>query len=294
VFCRKILAAYYRNAGRYREADRELIRALAIANERDFKDEIASLTIDRGRLFLDTSEYSEALKLLLEALGDGSGPDSTETRIQLGRLYVRLGDPTSAQKLLSKVLADLEGRSDSELLPALHLVMGELAYEMGQQGEARMHFEQGSAGWVDTLVDASSVEARASIGILDARLGRREQGRMAIQSSLEQARKMGQFALEIKCRLYLVRILLSEKKFGEALRHLDEIPAVGSNQTIGLELQAQISYLRGQALAGLGNRASAESEAAIANKSIRKLQNSLPEQYRERFLSRVEIRSLVQ
>ena len=51
--------------------------------------------------------------------------------------------------------------------------------------------------------DPASVEARAYLGLLDALEGRPAPARKAVETSLEQAGRMGLFSLESRCRMYL-------------------------------------------------------------------------------------------
>ncbi|MBI4486289.1 MAG: protein kinase, partial [Acidobacteria bacterium] len=289
VFALRAIAAYYSQAGRQVEAERELSRALAIARERNLTDGIIASTLDHAQSRFDRSDYAEAAKLLAQVLGDGAGPASTEARIRLGRTYARLGDFEAARAALDQAGADLRTTRETGLIPLFGLVMGELAYESGRLSDARTHFAAASALWTDTLPDAASVEARLYLGLVDALDGRRAQAVAAIRACLAQARTMGRVSLEQRSRVYLARIAVTERNFDEAVRILNEIPPDDASRTIGRELRAQVHYWRSRALAGRGDREGAANDAGAARGLIEQFRASLPERYRDLVVARPDI-----
>jgi tetratricopeptide (TPR) repeat protein len=293
MFAAQVTAAYYHYAGKQADAERELNRALAIARERDLNDHIASLTLDLGRSRFEVGDYAAARELLVRALGDGSGPESPEARIRLALVHVRLGDFATADAELKTAATVLQQGRDRWLFPLLHTVLGALEYEMGDSSNARRHFRDAAALDQGDLPDpdGASVEARASLGLLDALEGRPRVGRAAVSASLAQARKMGRYSLEARLRIYLARIDVGLRRFDDAMEALRDIPADG-NQAIGPELQAQVHYWRGRALLGRGDRAGAQAEAAATRQLIEALRAALPTSDRDRFASRRDIRSL--
>ncbi len=289
AFCRQVIAAYYRHTGHYREAERELGRAMAILRERNLEDDIASLTLDRARLAIETANYAAAIRLLEETVRE-DGPYSTPARIHLARARSRAGDGAGARAALSAVSADVgEG---SELLALLLLVSAEVAAEAGRLDEARALFGRSATLWTAQMPDVASVEARAEAGFLDAQRGH-PGGRAAIQSSLEQARNMERPALEARCRLLLARLDLAGRRFAEAMRALDGIPPDEGGRLLGPELRAQVQFWRAAALAGLGRDADAQRERAAAREVIDGLRASLPEPDRARFAARPDIRRIL-
>ena len=100
---------------------------------------------------------------------------------------------------------------------------------------------------------------------------------------------MGLFSLESRCRMYLARIELGYGRAEEAWKALTAITWDGE-RTLSSELQAQVHYWRGRAMAARGDRSGAQSEEDEARKLIRTLQASLPEQYRDGFAARPDIR----
>jgi len=290
VFCLKMIAAYYQQVGRHPEAVLALNQAIAIARERNLEDEIASLTIDLARSRIEEGDYPTAIARLLEALGDGSGPNASAARIHLGRVRTRLGEVAAADAELGQASRIARG---SDLLPLLDLVRGELAYETGRLSDARLYVGRAAARITEDLPDAASIEARAYLGLLDALAGRPAEGRTGVQLSLEQARRMARFALEARCRLFLAQIDLAQRRFDQALGALDGIPPDSAAQTIGPELRAQVHYWRSQALAGRGDRAGAQTELGMARQIVEKLRASLSEEERAGFSARPDIRRII-
>ena len=105
---------------------------------------------------------------------------------------------------------------------------------------------------------------------------------------------MGRLALEVRCRVHLARVYVGQRRFDDAISILGEIPQDDDKRTLGPELRAQVHYWRSRALIGRGDRAGGQSEANIARKLIENLRSSLPEQYRNAFASRSDVRLLIE
>jgi hypothetical protein len=169
--------------------------------------------------------------------------------------------------------------------------MAELAIQAGHPREARTHLSRAVALWTDHLPEPPSVEARAHLGLLDALEGRPASGRRAVQSSLAHATQTGPVSLEARCRIYLARIDVGERRFDDALETLKTL--VTGGKTPGPELQAEVHYWRSRALEGRGDRADAKAEQDIARKLIENIGASLPIQYKGSFRSRPDIQLLI-
>ncbi len=294
AFCLQVIAAHYRYSGRHAEAEAELNRALAILKERNLEDDIAYVTMDLARSRFDLSDYAGARDLLVDALGDASGPRSPETRLRLGRTHVYLGDLKAAAVELSTAAREIQQRGESGLVSLLHTAQGELAYQSGDLREARAQFEQASVLWKDDLPDAASVEARAYLGLLDGLAApAAARGRAMLLACLKQANTMGRVPLEARIRLFLAQANVTARRFDEALQFLKEIPPDEGSRTLGHELQAQAHYWPGQALAGRGDSRGAAAEFAEARKRLDALRSSLPEPDRARFTARPDIRTMI-
>jgi tetratricopeptide (TPR) repeat protein len=290
VFAAQNTALYHRNRGQYADAERDLNRALSLARERDLDDEILSSTLGLALSRFDRNEYTAARGLIQSAVGERTDRDSVEARIYLGRIDTRLGNFDAAQATLVWAESQVNQRGDTGLLPLLHLATGELAYQTGRSADARQHFSQASSLWSDDLPDASSVEARSYLGLLDALQGQATQGREALRASLAQAQRMGRVALEARCRLHLAQIDVLTKQLDEAGSLLDQIPPDSPMRAIGPELQAQTHFWRSRVLAGRGDSQAAQREASMARSVIESLRASLAEPDRRGFASRVDIR----
>ena len=294
VFCLQVIAAYYRQTGRHTDAERELNRAMAVARERDLQDDAVFLTIDLARSQIEAGAYGPARARLIEVLGDGRGPYSTAARIHLGRARAAAGDAGTAEADFTTARTEIENGADSELIPLLYVASGQVAHEYGRTGEARAYFARAASGGGDELPDASSIEARAYLGLLDALDGRTAAGRTAINTSLAQARARGRVALEAKCGAMLAEIELRARRWTDALRSLDNIPADDAGRTIGPELRARVHGLRARAMTGLRDDAGTLAETANARRIIERLRAALPEGERDRFSARPAVRQLPQ
>ncbi|HET9385135.1 MAG TPA: protein kinase family protein, partial [Gemmatimonadales bacterium] len=290
AFGHQTLGAYYRNLAQYETAEKELNRALAIARVGDLPEDVATLSIDLARLHFDRNDYAEALRLL-GLVGDNFGPDSLHAWIRRARTHLRLGNFEAARELLVKGEADAAKRKATEYLPLLHATWGELEYESGRPNDARIHFERAAEKWVDDLPDPASVEAKAYVGLIDALRKRPAQGRAAIESSLTQAGKMRQVAIEVRCRIFLARAWLMEHKPKAALDALTGITWDGEG-AVGPELLAQARYWRSQALRADGRSAEAKDEAGRGRKLLDDLIPTWPERDRQAFAGRPDIRPI--
>jgi tetratricopeptide (TPR) repeat protein len=291
AFCLQVIAAYYRQTGRHDDAERELNRALAILRERNLDDDIASVTIDRARSQIDTGNYPAAVMLLDEVLTNRRSPLATAALLHQARVRVRLGDIAGAETALGQIAQP--GSTDNELLPLFYLTRGELLYERDRLGDARQAFDRAASLSTATLPDAASIEGRAWSGLIDALGARPAEGRAAVRASLEQATRMERTALAARCRIFLAQIDLHQRRGADAIRTLDGVPPDDDMRTIGPELRAQVHYWRSVAVAMLGDRAAADTEAAAARKALDRLQAALSEPARARLASRRDLRRII-
>jgi hypothetical protein len=292
VFAAQVTAARRRDAGRHADAERELNRALAIARERNIDEDISLLTNDLARSRYDLADYAKARELLTSALGDGTGPHSTEIRIRLGMVATRLADSANADAYLGSAAAALEAGGDRDLLPLLYTALGERAYEAGNTAEARMQFQRSAALWTDQTPDAASVEAGAYLGLLDGLGGKRREGEMALNRTIEYAQGMNRVGLEARGRIFLARLYIDGRRHDDAVQALSSIPA-DAEQIIGRELQAQARYWRSVAFSGQGKVDAAQAEAGHARQLLTDIQASLPELDRARYAARADIRRII-
>ena len=281
ITCRRAIAEHFRITGRFAEAQAQLNQALAIAKERDLTRLVPTLMVDQAISRIDVADYATATSLLDSATGE-----AVRTLIVRGVARVRTGDFDTAFSELSKAEAQLKQQADLRTTRRLFSqARGEAAYESGRLDEARRYFETASTQWVDETPDEASVIARAYLGLIDALEGRLDRSRSAIRAALDHAQKMGRYTVEARSRVFLARIDVAQRRFNEALALLKDIPPDG-DRALGPELQAQVHYWRGQALAGRGDRAAADAQNASARQLLEQLRTSLPEAARAAFTAR--------
>jgi tetratricopeptide (TPR) repeat protein len=290
VVAMAVKASAYRSAGRHEEARKLLAEALTKAKERQLGDRVSSITVDLAQSHLQLSEY-EAARAQLEPLTSGGGRSDPAVHLRLGQAYLRLGVFDIAYGHLDNALGDIKNREILEYVPLAHTALGELAYESGKVEEARQQFETASALWTDELPDPASVEARCNLGSLTPKSGRFDSVRVLVETSVGQALRMGRVDLETRCRLQLARLYLGAGRAADATAALSK--ALDDAGKVGSELRAQVHYWRSRAMDATGDREGAQTEAAIARQLIKQLQESVPPQFRHRFVSRVGILPLV-
>jgi serine/threonine protein kinase/tetratricopeptide (TPR) repeat protein len=290
AFSRQALGSYYRYVAQYDKAEEELRKALAIAQERDLKEDIAALNIDLARVRFDQNDYAGALKLL-DNVGEAFDQQSLHAWIRLARTLLRLGDFPAARDLLRRAEDDV-ARRDTEYVPLLYTTLGELEYESDRPMQARNFFNRSAMMWTEDLPDPASVEANAYAGLLDIRQGQAARGQSAIEFSLAQAVKMRQAAIEVRCRVFLAEALLQARRPDDALGTLDRIRFEGP-ATVGPELLAQARYWRGQTLAAQGKLAESDTEMRAARQLLDGVLADLPGKDRQGFGMRQDIRRIL-
>jgi predicted negative regulator of RcsB-dependent stress response len=117
-------------------------------------------------------------------------------------------------------------------------------------------------------------------------------GRDDVRASLDQAQQMERFALDARCRLFLARIDVAERKYDEGLKILSAMADDDRSRTVGPEIRAQILYWRSRALAALADPRTA-ADAERARRIITDLQAQIPESSRGRFASRPDLRLII-
>jgi tetratricopeptide (TPR) repeat protein len=287
VFAAKMTATSFRYEGRLADAEHELNRAMEVSKERDLTRWVPSLKVDLARVRFEQGDYSAAKPLLQQAIGDGSGRDSGLALVTLARVHSRMGDFANAQANLGQARTFVQQSGMTWLLPALYMADGELAYESGRLREARTHFESASALWVDDLPETASVESRAWSGFLEALDGRVALGQSLVQASLKQAQKMGAYWAQGKCFLLLARIAILDGRAKEAIEILRSLAPDGE-RALGPETQAQIASLKARL------EINKEAEAARARKMVEDMRLRLPQEQRESFSSRPDIKAVLE
>jgi tetratricopeptide (TPR) repeat protein/tRNA A-37 threonylcarbamoyl transferase component Bud32 len=292
VFARRVIASYRRYTGDYDGAAGELSIAINIGRQRSLDSNVTQLNIELARLHFDRGNYTDARALLMQAERDASGTDAVHAHIEAGRTHTRLARFAAAAADLERAAKLIEEIQDVGSLPLLHAARGELAYELDRRDEARVHFGRAAAAWTGDLPEAASVEARAYGGWIDTLQGRVAQGRAAVRSSLDQARKMRRLDLEARCRLFLARLELAAGRTAEAQDVLDGIGG-DRERTLSPELRAQLHFWRSQLLSRRG-AAGADVEAAAAQRALDDLRRLTPEPDLSGVLARPDIRLISQ
>jgi tetratricopeptide (TPR) repeat protein/tRNA A-37 threonylcarbamoyl transferase component Bud32 len=288
VFAHQIIASYHRHLGVFDEALRVLDGARDIARVHNLNVDFIQVVIDQGRVRLAMGDYDGALELLREVDGRASGRDAVHLDIEQARALTGLGVFEEASAELDAAAAEIERLNDIGSLPLLYAARGELAYQSNRLAEARQSFAEGSQLWSDDLPEPASVEARAYLGLIDHLLGDDVAAERAVTTSLQQAIRMRQVALEARCRVFLARIALRRNRPLDAKRVIEEMdPQRQAN--LAPELRARVHHALSRALTDLGDGEAGKLEAEAAQRNRRAAVDLVDERYRASLLGRADL-----
>jgi tetratricopeptide (TPR) repeat protein len=287
VHARRIIARQLRFAGPLQEAADQLAQARNVARQYDLP--AARVVIDLAGLRTEQGDLAEALSLLGEIGDTAEGLEQIQALIERGRAHTRLGAFDAARQSFGAAAAAI-AMDDPASLALLRFAQGELAYESGRAADARAEFTRAIELAPDGRNALATSEERAYVGLIDARQGRTASGRRQVAASLAAAASMGRAALEARCRLFLARIDIANRRFDEAARTLSEMPP---ESALGLELRAQVHHWRAIALASLGQPDQAAAERATARQLIDNLRARAPQSQAAGLLARPDIAAIV-
>jgi tetratricopeptide (TPR) repeat protein len=293
VVAAQVTATYYRHAGRYMEAERELNRALNLANERDLHYEAATASIRLGQTRFEMGEYDDARRVLMESIPKATSRDQVSANIYLAKTLVSLGDFSNASDVLARTRLSLRKGRDAGLLASLYVALGELAYERRRLEEAREYFTRAADHLTPDLPDLDALQARAYIGLLDAEAGSHDRAWSIVNEVLMIAERIGHVSLEVRCRLFLTQIDLARGRVAPARAHLAAIRVDDESRAIGRELRAQVLYWRGRAIEQSTKIPRPSPDVATARKMLLDMAEALPPSYRATFLKRPAIAKIV-
>jgi len=242
------------------------------------------------------NQYERALQSFTSALNiyrdarDSFGVANAQ--IHLGWTYNRLGDSAQARALLAEALQSVEKNGYGELRPDAYNALGELYWGAGEAERARSSFQRASALWKEPHVSDFSIEARSSLGLLDAEAGDSERGLVYCREALARAQQLARVHLVARTATNVARVFLLRKEYDKAVGVLKEIIPLEKGK-LGLELHGQASYYRARALEGLGKTQEARASYLEAERAIRNLQETVAMSHRKDFAARREIRALL-
>jgi tetratricopeptide (TPR) repeat protein len=280
------LGVYSRYSGMYADAEKLLVRALSQAKQRNLEDKVGTVTLALARLSFERSDYMSARRELTRVV-DAAGRVGVSALTLRSRVHLRLGDLAQADRDLSEAERRLEQRSDAAVRPQVDAARGELALERRDVRQARDYFAK--VALESPSVEETVIRSRVNLAFLDALDGRRTEAVRALEQCATEARQMGHVALEAFALVQLGHVHLLRRMPTEAVRVLG--PVMDGAVELGTELRAQVGYWTGRALVEAGDSGGIEHIRA-ARQLVEGLLLQLPEEHREGFAAREDIRVL--
>ena len=291
-----LVGFYYMNAGQYEQAMDHLQASRSLFGTIEDNWGMAQSTYNIGRCYFAQNQYERALGSLASALAlfqdlqNGFGV--ANSRIHLGWTYRRLGASAQARALLEQGLQAARENDYGELLPDAYNALGELYRESGEKERAWHSFQKASALWTEPNLSEFSIEARSNLGLLEAERGNVERGLSYCRESVARARELQRVHTLARTVINLASVHLLRKDHARAIEVLDEVTSLGERD-LGLELRAQVFYIRGKALDGLGRTEEAKASYRQGQEAVRKLQQTLAASHRESLAKRPDIQALL-
>jgi tetratricopeptide (TPR) repeat protein len=278
-------ALFFRQVGRFQDAERELNRALELARRHGLTLRVVAVTLAQARLHWHRSQYAEVLSTIA-SLENLSWRSSIEARTLQARALIRLGDFDGARQLLDGAGADLDRRDDSGLRPALHLAAGELHYQAGHLREAADEFQRVAALWRDDFAEEAVVESAAYLGLIEVLQGRAA-GIARLTAGVNHASATRRGPLETRLRVLLAAAYTAINRRVDAVRVSATMPQLG--QPMGADWLAQVHYWRGRAAS---DASASQAEYEAARRLLREFVASLPERFRLTVVNRGDLASI--
>ncbi len=290
------LGIYSLNTGSFQQANQSLQQARDLFQKVQAAPQVTQATYNQARAFFFQNRYQQA-RLAADAALDRARNDKipskvADVQILSGWIYLRLGDTGRARSLLQEGLASAKKNDYGELLPQAYAALGELYLQLGDRGRARSYLQQGSALWKEPSVSESTIEARSDLGLLYAEQGNTVRGLAECRAAVDGARRLQHRHTIARATLNLAQVHLLRREAALAQQILEELLATKAD--LGREFQARAWFLRGQALANLGQKEQAIAARQHAREAILQLQRELDPADRQGFSSRRDVRVILE
>lgn len=243
---------------------------------------IASVHHQRGNYGPAIGEYRQALRLAREI---GADADIARIENNLGNLLVYLGCSVEALEFIERSLSSARRLGLATIEGYNHLLRGDILKGRGEMMGARKEYLRAHRilSGIGAAREMTQVELRLAGLYID--MGERGRALSSAKEALESARRLSLRVFEAEAQLHFARLALQSGRAEEALAHARSARALveGFSQNPGLTWE--IRATSGSALIKLERGAEAQTELDAAHEIAITLRDSLPEEYRDAFLS---------
>jgi len=226
-------------------------------------------------------EYTYALRIAREI---GSEADVTRIENNLGNLLIYMGRPAQALELVERSLSGARRLGLKAIEGYNYLLRGDILKSRGEMMGARREYLRAHRllSGLGAAREATQVQLR--LAGLYAEMGERARALASANEALESARRLSLRPFEAEAQLCLARLALQAGNAEDALAHARSAMALAEG-IVGPGLFWEIRAVAGAALKKLGRRKEAQAELEKAYQIATSLRDSLPEEYRDAFLS---------
>jgi tetratricopeptide (TPR) repeat protein len=282
LFAHRVSGEYYRNAGRFDEANVAFAQALAIAGERGLRDDTLGIWMEMAIGRLAVGDYGQALDLLDRVLADSSNRDLTRAAILRGVTRARLGDMAGADQAFAGARRAMGRAGDIRFEPLLLVAEAQSWLERGERARARTLFERAARVPPDELADDNALAAAAYTHVL--RAGPAAGRIAAIEALKKDTRGLGRVDLSVLLDVLQATIAIDAGWPRVALGHLATDAAVAAR--LDRELAATAKRLEAVARAAAGDAAGSAAAQAEVARILAQVGALVPERDRAAFSMR--------
>jgi signal transduction histidine kinase len=234
VRCGRNDGVIYNRWGRPKEAMIGLGKVVAIAKRNSFSADYQDILNSLGNAYLYQGQYDQALKAHFENLQfrerERNLVGTYQSRNNIGMVYFKLKNFEKAIEFYESALTISEGNTFANL-ETLYINIGLCLNQLGNFDEAERNFNKGFSICGENCSNQILMEGRFGLGVSNYHLDDYEKSREFFAESLEQSRVLENQRFFVENLLFLGRLDFVENKIDSAVKKLDTVERIASEQS---------------------------------------------------------------